>query len=224
MILMSGNRSMATIPQCPGGRWVGVINISWTEPHICTPWEHDINTALINHVSSTVESYLLMSNMRKVIKAQEKAENDLREKLAFITEQNELILRQRTAIQELSTPVLQLWKNVLALPIIGVVDSSRCAEIMERLLFEITEKQAHYVILDITGVEVVDTKTADHFVKMIRAAELLGSSCLLTGIRPAVAQTLVEIGVDLSSITTLRNLEDGLQACLSRTRKLKVEL
>jgi anti-anti-sigma regulatory factor len=139
--------------------------------------------------------------------AKEKALHELDQKL-------EIIEQQRFAIQELSTPVLQLWTNVLAMPIIGVVDSRRSAEIMERLLSEITARQSRFVILDITGVEIVDTKTADHFIKVIKAAELLGTRCILTGIRPAVAQTLVEIGVDLSSITTLRTLQDGLRECL----------
>jgi anti-anti-sigma regulatory factor len=137
----------------------------------------------------------------------------LNEALEEIEEHIETIGRQQTAIQELSTPILQLWDNVLALPVIGVVDTRRSAEIMERLLAEITEQQARYVILDITGVEVVDTRTADHFVKVIKAAELLGTHCVLTGIRPAVAQTLVELGIDLASISTLRNLQEGLKEC-----------
>ncbi|MBI5490956.1 MAG: STAS domain-containing protein [Deltaproteobacteria bacterium] len=126
----------------------------------------------------------------------------------------ELIERQRMMIHELSTPILQVWDNVLALPVIGVVDSRRSAEIMERLLTEITSRQSRFVILDITGVEVVDTRTADHFIKMVQAVQLLGSKCVITGIRPAVAQTLVEIGVDLSAVATLRNLREGLRECI----------
>ena len=89
---------------------------------------------------------------------------------------------------------------------------------MERLLNEIVSKQCRYVIIDITGVEVVDTATADHFIKLIKSAELLGAYSILTGIRPAVAQTMVEIGVDLSSITTLGNLQDGLRECISQMK------
>lgn len=121
---------------------------------------------------------------------------------------------QRFAIQSLSTPVLQIWDDVLALPIIGIVDSDRGGQIMERLLQEIVARQAKYVILDITGVEVVDTATADHFIKVVRAAELLGTRCIVTGIQPAVAQTLVDLGVDLSRIVTLRTLRDGLRECV----------
>ncbi|MBN2526170.1 MAG: STAS domain-containing protein [Deltaproteobacteria bacterium] len=123
---------------------------------------------------------------------------------------------QASAIQELSTPVMQIWEDILVMPIIGVVDTQRSADIMERLLTEVSQKQARYVIMDITGVEIVDTKTADHFIKIIKAAQLLGTNCVLTGIRPAVAQTLVEIGVDLSSIITLATLKDGLTDCLRR--------
>jgi len=133
--------------------------------------------------------------------------------------QMDLVKRQALAIQELSTPVLQIWNDVLALPVIGTVDTRRAAEIMERLLAEVVIRKSKFVILDITGVEIVDTKTADHFLKLIKAAALLGTKCILTGIRPAVAQTLVEIGVDLSSITTLRDLQAGLRECLQDMQK-----
>jgi anti-anti-sigma regulatory factor len=138
----------------------------------------------------------------------------LNDAIAEIEENMETIRRQQFAIQELSTPVLQLWDDVLALPVIGTVDTRRSADIMERLLTEVTQQQSKFVILDITGVEVVDTRTADHFIKVIKAAELLGATCLLTGIRPAVAQTLVDLGVDLSTIATLRNMQEGLKHCL----------
>ncbi len=138
----------------------------------------------------------------------------LNETIGEIREQIDTIERQRYAIRELSTPILQLWDNVLALPVIGLVDTRRSADIMERMLAEIVNQQSQFVILDITGVDVVDTRTADYFIKVIRAAELLGARCFLTGIQPAVAQTLVEIGVDLTSLKTLRNLQEGLKECL----------
>ncbi len=131
-----------------------------------------------------------------------------------IRKQVDTIRSQQLAIQELSTPILQVWDDVLALPIIGVVDSKRTAEMMEKLLNDVVARQARFVILDITGVEVVDTRTADHFIKVIRSAELLGTKCIVSGVRPAVAQTLVELGIDLSSITTMRDLQAGLKECL----------
>ena len=95
-----------------------------------------------------------------------------------------------------------------------MVDSRRSAEMMETLLNEIVSHRCKYVIIDITGVEIVDTRTADHFIKVMKSAELLGTRCVMTGIRPAVAQTLVELGVELTSIRTLRNLQEGLRDCL----------
>jgi len=131
------------------------------------------------------------------------------------------IRNQQESIAELSTPILQLWDDVLAMPIIGVVDTRRSLDIMEKLLAEVSARQSRFVILDITGVEVVDTKTADHFIKVTLAARLLGASCIVSGIRPAVAQTLVEIGVDMSSLSTVSTMRDALRECLRRMGKLR---
>jgi rsbT co-antagonist protein RsbR len=133
----------------------------------------------------------------------------------------EVIKRQQTAIAEMDTPIIQIWDQVLCLPIVGIVDSRRSAEMMENLLNNISETECRCVIVDITGVEVVDTQTADHFIKMIRAAGLLGAKCVITGIRPQIAQTLTNIGVDLSGIQTFRNLQAGL-ADSFKSLKLKV--
>lgn len=143
----------------------------------------------------------------------------LNETVTELREQLEIVQKQRMTIQELSTPILKLWDDVLALPIIGVVDTRRTTEIMETLLAEIMRQQSRYVIIDVTGVDVVDTRTADYFIRITKASELLGAKCVLTGIRPAVAQTLVEIGVDLSGIMTLRTLRDGLRACITLMEK-----
>lgn len=140
--------------------------------------------------------------------------NTLNETIVELQRQINTIQEQSHTIQELSTPVLEVWDMVLVLPVIGIVDNRRSSAIMERLLNEIVQRQARFVILDITGVEVVDTSTADNFIKLIRAAELLGSKCVLTGIRPAVAHTLIELGVDLSFIKTLHNLRAGLTYCI----------
>jgi anti-anti-sigma factor len=139
---------------------------------------------------------------------------EVREKNEQLGAQLETIEQQRRAIQELSTPILQLWEGVLVLPVIGFVDSSRSQQMMERLLEEIVARQARHVIIDVTGVAVMDTQTADYFTKIFNSVKLLGAQCLLTGIRPAVAQTLVHIGVQLDQVTTRRNLQQGLQECL----------
>lgn len=145
----------------------------------------------------------------------------LNETIADIETQINTIRRQQESqaamehlVRQLQTPILEIWDDVLALPVIGMVDSRRSQEMMETLLVEIVNNRCKYVILDVTGVEIVDTRTADHFVKVMKSAELLGTRCIMTGIRPAVAQTLVELGVDLSSIRTLRNLQEGLRYCL----------
>ena len=140
--------------------------------------------------------------------------SDIESQIATIQRQQNTQAAMENLVRQLQTPILQLWDDVLALPVIGMVDSRRSQEMMETLLGEIVTHRCKYVIIDITGVEIVDTRTADHFVKVMKSAELLGTRCVMTGIRPAVAQTLVELGVDLSSIRTLRNLEEGLRDCL----------
>jgi len=142
---------------------------------------------------------------------QHKAMEELQEKLRIINTQQE-------AIRELSTPILEIWDNVLALPVIGVVDTQRSTEIMENLLRKIITKQSKCVIIDVTGVEIVEAKTADYLLKVCKAAQLLGAYCVLTGINPAVAETLVEIGADLSTVKTFRNLKVGLIECIKYIR------
>jgi rsbT co-antagonist protein RsbR len=131
----------------------------------------------------------------------------------------ELIVRLRHSIDELSNPILEVWDDVLVLPVIGVVDSQRTAGMVQRLLAEVTRSQARFVIIDLTGVDVVDTKTADHLMKLMRKVEVVGARCVLTGIRAAVAETLVDIGVDFGQLTTLRNLKHGLREALRHARR-----
>ncbi|KYF75103.1 anti-anti-sigma factor [Sorangium cellulosum] len=136
-----------------------------------------------------------------------RTEQELRSKL-------ELIERQQQVIRDLSTPIIQVWEGVLTLPMIGVVDSQRTAEIMDTLLEAIVRMGARYAILDLTGVEMVDTKTASYLIELVRAIRLLGAEGIVTGIRSNVAQTIVSLGLDLSSITTLGNLRAALQHCI----------
>lgn len=136
-----------------------------------------------------------------------RSERELRRRL-------EIIESQRDAIRALSTPIIEVWDGVLALPIIGVVDSGRAAGIMEKLLGTVVRTRAAHVLLDLTGVEVVDTSTADHLIKMVRALALLGAHAIVTGVRPSVARVLVSLGLELDSLTTVRNLRDGLKLCM----------
>lgn len=141
-------------------------------------------------------------------------EREMAEKLASEREKNDALERLRLAVQELSTPILEVWDGILALPLIGVVDSKRTEQMMTRLLDAVVEMHAKFMIIDVTGVDVLDSATADHLLKIVRSVELLGARCVLSGIRPSVAQTLVDLGVSFGSLATQRNLKHALRTCL----------
>jgi rsbT co-antagonist protein RsbR len=140
-----------------------------------------------------------------------------RDLAAQVTENEELVNRLRVALEDSSTPVLELWDDVLALPVVGIVDTQRSVQMSERLLKEVMDRRARYVIIDLTGVDVVDTSTADRLFKLSRAVSLLGAECVLTGIQPNVAQTLVELGVEFGALKTQRNLKRALDVFLGRS-------
>lgn len=151
--------------------------------------------------------------LNRTLTQQEAVNRELEAKL-------ETIEMQQAAIRELSTPIIEVWAGVLCLPVVGVVDSQRSAEMTETLLETIVAKQARMAIVDITGIDVMDTKTADHFIKMARAVRLLGAECIVSGINPGIAQTLTHIGVDLTGVRTLRSLRDALQLYLRETEQI----
>ena len=123
----------------------------------------------------------------------------------------EIAERQSLALRELATPIIAVWDGVLALPVIGTVDTERSAEMMDALLSRVVGEQAAHVVIDVTGVSVLDTRTADHFLRMARAVRLLGAECYLTGISPTIAQTMAELGIDTTGTQTLRRLSDALK-------------
>lgn len=126
----------------------------------------------------------------------------------------EVIRRQQEELMELSTPVVKLWDGVLALPVIGTLDSARTQVVMESLLQKIVETGAEVAIIDITGVPTVDTLTAQHLLKTITAARLMGADCIISGIRPQIAQTIVYLGVDLANVVTKSTLADAFALAL----------
>ncbi|NUO47128.1 MAG: STAS domain-containing protein [Streptomyces sp.] len=128
----------------------------------------------------------------------------------------ELIARQRQQLLEVATPVIELWDGVVAVPLIGTLDSSRSQIVMESLLEAIVERRARYAILDITGVPTVDSLVAQHLMKTVAAARLMGAECIVSGIRPAIAQTIVHLGIDLGSILTRAGLSDALAYALAQ--------
>ena len=129
----------------------------------------------------------------------------------------EIIARQQQELLELSTPVVELFENILALPLIGTLDSARTQVVMENLLQRIVETGAHIAIIDITGVPTVDTLVAQHLLKTVAAARLMGADCIISGIRPQIAQTIVHLGVNLSEVTTKATLADAFGVALQRT-------
>jgi rsbT co-antagonist protein RsbR len=132
---------------------------------------------------------------------------------AFHSELEDKLLvveKQRVAIRELSTPIIELWEGVICLPVVGIMDTARSTEMTNALLQAIIDKKTRYAIIDITGIEVMDTRTVDHFIRMAKSIRLLGAECALTGISPYIAQTVVQMGMDLDEIVTQRNLRDAL--------------
>jgi len=127
-----------------------------------------------------------------------------------------IIIRQQQELMELSTPVVMLWDGVLALPVIGTLDSARTQVVMESLLQRIVDTGASIAIIDITGVPTVDTLTAQHLLKTVAAARLMGADCIISGIRPQIAQTIVHLGVDLNSVTTKATLAGAFAIALQR--------
>jgi rsbT co-antagonist protein RsbR len=178
----------------------------------------ELETAFTIFVEELAEA---KTALREALVKHEQANRELEAKLQTIE-------MQQAAIRDLSTPIIEVWSGVLCLPVVGIVDSQRSAEMTQTLLETIVEKQARTAIVDITGIDVMDTKTADHFIKMAKAVRLLGAECIISGINPSIAQTLTHIGVDLTAMRTMRNLRDALQAHLRETEQLhavrKVEL
>ena len=130
---------------------------------------------------------------------------------------DEIIARQQQEMLELSTPVVVLWDGILALPLIGTLDSARTQVVMESLLERIVQTGSRIAILDITGVPMVDTLVAQHLLKTVAAARLMGADCIISGIRPQIAQTIVHLGVDLNAVTTKATLADAFRIALKRS-------
>src|SRR5947209_7801266 len=132
----------------------------------------------------------------------------------FIRAREEIIRQQRADMLELSTPVIKVWDKILTLPIIGTLDSRRAQMMMEALLQKIVETGSTIAILDITGVRTMDTLVANHLIKTVTAARLMGARCILTGVSPAIAQTMVQLGIDLTQIMTRAQMSDGIKLAL----------
>jgi rsbT co-antagonist protein RsbR len=176
-------------------------HISYEGHHWWENWELPVRDEE-GDVSAVVGVTLNITDTKRV-------EEELRSKLALIQQQQEVI-------RALSTPIIQVWDNVLTLPMVGVLDSARAAEVMHNLLSEVVRTRARFAIIDLTGVDAIDTATASHLLSLVRAIKLLGAEGIVTGMRPAIAQTVVGLGVDLSGIILLSTLREGLKLCMRR--------
>lgn len=173
-----------------------------------TTFEERLGELLEAGRATSADLAVALQAVKKEVAERERAETALREKLQLIEE-------QETALCRMVAPIIQVWDGVLTVPVMGGLDGQRASVLMERLLSAIAGSQTRHVILDLTAVDSVDSSTADHLVRIVRAVELLGARLVVTGIRPAVAQTVVSLGLDLGRIPTLRNLQEGLKACMS---------
>lgn len=194
-----GLRSLAYVPLRAGPITIGVLSMGSTEERFT---EGDL--ALFAAFSSQLTSAVLRLRMNEERDKQVHALADANERQARLLE----------AMREMSTPVIPVHRGILVLPIVGVVDSVRSAQIMESLLQAIQRDKASVVIIDVTGVPTVDTSVANHLLRSTRAASLLGARCVLVGVSPAVAQTVVQLGVELTGLTTRSNLQAGIAYAL----------
>jgi rsbT co-antagonist protein RsbR len=143
---------------------------------------------------------------------------------AFQASREKFIVRQQEELMELSTPVVKLWDGILALPIIGTLDSARTQVVMESLLQAVVQTNSRVAIIDITGVPTVDTLVAQHLLKTITAARLMGADCIISGVRPQIAQTIVHLGIDLAGVITKAKLSDAFALALQRTGQMVMKI
>jgi rsbT co-antagonist protein RsbR len=166
-----------------------------------------LDQLLVQGKATSADLAVALEKLRREMEERERTSAELREKL-------DVIQRQEEALRDLAMPIVQVWDGVLMVPLMGALDGNRAEIMMGRLLQEVVSARARFAILDLTAVDTVDTNTADHLIRIVRAIELLGARAVITGIRAAVSQTMVSLGVDLSRMTTLRNLQEGLKACM----------
>jgi len=138
--------------------------------------------------------------------------------LEQLTDRLSTIERQKDAIQNLSVPIIEVWAGVLCVPVVGVLDSQRAAELTSTLLLSVVEKRSRHVIVDVTGIEAMDTSSADHFLRIARSVTLLGAQCLLSGMHPNVARTIVHMGVELHGLESHRTMREALKRCVLLSR------
>ena len=186
----------------PPQAYIAAMNFSYT---LWSEHLYDGNLAADEHVRTSRALAKLMNLEATVVME------------TFVERSNEVIADQSRALLEMSTPVAALWDGILMLPIVGIVDSKRAQDIMNRMLERVATTQSRAFILDISGVAVVDTAVANHLIKMTKATRLMGCECVISGISPGVAQTMVELGIEVGEIRMTSTLKDALKAAFTIT-------
>lgn len=160
----------------------------------------------------------LANSVNSMTEALSRAREESAASLEEITQRLELIERQREAIETLSVPVIEVWSGVLCVPIVGILDSGRAADITQALMNAIIRQKGRYAIIDLTGIEIMDTTSADHFLRMARSVTLLGAKCALSGIHPNIARTIIHMGLDLGGLKSFRTMREALKFCVQKDR------
>ncbi|HEU4582621.1 MAG TPA: STAS domain-containing protein [Polyangiaceae bacterium] len=200
-LLANISQLLGVIERVGAGETVDSLKSSYSEAHPVGAL-----TASLNEIIASLSEARLRSQSYS---------RELQEKIAAIEAQD-------AAIAELSTPILEVWEGVLCMPIVGVMDSARTAEMARTLLNTIVQTKASLALLDITGIQVMDTRVVDHFLRMARAIRLLGARCVLSGVHPNVSQTMVHMGMDFKGIETHRSIREALRHLVdSRTVTVK---
>ncbi|MGK3965598.1 STAS domain-containing protein [Sorangium sp. So ce118] len=200
-----GIASLVRMPAAYAGRLVGVVGIDAVRSK--RVWDKSVR-ALLQVIGEmfaiTLERMRAEESLRAVVEQQESM--------------RAVIQRQESAIETLSTPIIQVWNSVLVLPLVGSIDRHRATEITEKLLHTIVETKSQYAIVEVTGVEQVDSTTAQHLISMLQTIELLGAQGVVAGVQPQVAQTASSLGIDLSSVQVHRDLQEALRWCIREIR------
>lgn len=169
-------------------------------------WEGTPIEALARRINQLAEA------LARAGSESERARRELEEKI-------EVVAAQRTAIDELSCPLIEVWDDVLCVPVVGGLDAARSTRLSEDLLHAVVQRKARYVILDVTGISVMDTETVDHFQRVAAAVRLLGAACVMSGVQPSVAQTMIHMGADLGAVHAHRTLRSALERWVTRSRR-----
>ncbi len=178
----------------------------------------DLSQRLEVHYPDSHPVGALVQSVNYMVDALAEARSTSAASLAQLSDRIATIEHQREAIRNLTVPVIEIWAGVLCAPVVGVLDSVRAADVTQTLLQAVVEMKAQHVIIDVTGVEVMDTQSADHFLRIARAVMLLGARCALSGMHPNIARTIVHMGVDLQGLKSYRNMRDALRHCVHDVR------